>query len=111
MLIRLLLSLWIATQAARAQSTQDTEQGSATLPAAVHEIEAEPLPGSSVEHERAMLESVYAAPDALLLWSEHERLSRQARELLDILKSSEAYGLRPSDYDVDRLLALSLIHI
>jgi murein L,D-transpeptidase YcbB/YkuD len=105
MLIRLLLSLWIATQAAPAQSTQNTEQGSATLPAAVDEIEAEPLPGSSVEHERAMLESLYAAPDALLLWSEHERLSRQARELLEILKSSEAYGLRPSDYGVDRLLA------
>jgi murein L,D-transpeptidase YcbB/YkuD len=105
MLIRLLLSLWIATQAAPAQSTQDTEQGRATLPAAVDEIETEPLPGSSVEHERAMLESLYAAPDALLLWSEHERLSRQARELLEILKSSEAYGLRPGDYGVDRLLA------
>jgi hypothetical protein len=65
MLIRLLLSLWIATQAAPAQSTQDTEQGSATLPAAVHEIEAEPLPGSGVEHERAMLESLYAAPAAV----------------------------------------------
>ncbi len=105
MLIRLLLSLWIATQAAPAQSTQNTEQRSATLPAAVDEIEAEPLPGSSVEHERAMLESLYAAPDAQLLWSEHERLSSQARELLEILKSSEAYGLRPGDYGVDRLLA------
>ena len=109
MLIRLLLALWIAIQAAPAQCGQNEGRpGSAELAAAVQQIEAEPLPASSVEHERAMLESLYSAPDEHLLWSEHAQLSRQARELLGILNSTEAYGLRPRDYGVDTLLASSM---
>jgi murein L,D-transpeptidase YcbB/YkuD len=75
----------------------------------VQQIEAEPLPASSVQHEDAMLESLYSSPDEHLLWSDHAQLSRQARELLDILKSTEAYGLRPRDYGVDGLLASSMV--
>jgi len=71
-------------------------------------IEAEPVPGSRVEQERSMLESLYPATDAHALWTEHQRLSPQARELLDILASSESYGLRPSDYLADALRAAAL---
>jgi murein L,D-transpeptidase YcbB/YkuD len=110
MLIRLFLSLCIATQAVPARCTQNYGRpGRAELAAVVQQIEAEPLPASSVQHEDAMLESLYSSPDEHLLWSDHAQLSRQARELLDILKSTEAYGLRPRDYGVDGLLASSMV--
>lgn len=107
MLIRLLLSLWIAAQAIPAQTAQVTGQGGG-IGALVQEIEAQPLPGTRVEREEAMLDTIYAATGPRLLWSEHQQLSTQARQLLDILKSSESYGLRPSDYGVDALLASEL---
>jgi L,D-transpeptidase YcbB len=104
MLRRLLFLIWIAAQLTLASSAQGTEQESGALAAAVREIEMEPLPGSSVEHERSVLESLYFAPAASLLWSEQKRLTKQTLELLDVLKSSDAYGLRPDDYGTSFLV-------
>lgn len=110
MLIRLVLWLCIAIQAVPAHcAPNDGSPGRAGMAAIVQQIEAEPLLGSSVQREGAMLESLYSSPDEHLLWSDHARLSRQARELLDVLNSTEAYGLRPRDYGVDGLLASSMV--
>jgi murein L,D-transpeptidase YcbB/YkuD len=103
MLNRLLLPFLFVTQLASAQSDQDAAHGGTALAGMVHKIEAEPMPGSSVEHEEALVDSLYAAPDVRLLWSEHGQLKRQTRELLDILNSSDVYGLHPGDYGADSL--------
>jgi murein L,D-transpeptidase YcbB/YkuD len=104
----LVLSCWIALQSSTAASAPTGDRDSTALAEMARAIEAEPVPGSRVEQERSMLESLYPATDAHALWTEHQRLSPQARELLDILASSESYGLRPSDYLADALRAAAL---
>jgi murein L,D-transpeptidase YcbB/YkuD len=103
MLIHLLLSAWMASQAVGASGAQDAQIPAALLKAA-SQATSEPEPGGAGP-EQADLESLYPISNPRLLWSRQSELSSQARELLEILSSTEIYGLRPGDYGLDRLLA------
>ena len=72
---------------------------------ATRPFNGEPLPGLAAAHENELLPRVYAGGGAPLLWTQRGRPTRQAHELVELLRSVEGYGLRPSDYAVDRLTA------
>ncbi len=55
--------------------------------------------------EAADVQSVYAHAGAQLLWSAHGQPSRQARELVALLRAVDSYGLRPGDYGIDPVVA------
>lgn len=104
----LLLLLWIAALQPRAQSAPIAPGDSVALAAVAHAVASERRSGSPIEQERSMLNSLYPVTGAHLLWSDQQRISRQSRELLAILSSSESYGLRPGDYLANGLDASSL---
>ncbi len=104
----LVLSLWLAAQAFAAESPRNLVHDGTALAEVAQAIEAEPVLGSRIEQERAWLALLYPATDAHLLWSEQQRLTPQAQELLGILSSSESYGLRSGDYLGDTLRAAML---
>ncbi len=56
--------------------------------------------GASAD-EAAIVQSVYAHSDSHLMWSAHGLPSRQARELVDLLHTVDAFGLVPGDYGID----------
>ena len=57
----LVLSCWIALQSSTAASAPTGDRDSTALAEMARAIEAEPVPGSRVEQERSMLESLYPA--------------------------------------------------
>ena len=103
--VLLLPLVWIAALQPCAQSAPIGPGDSVALAAMAHAVVFERLPGSPIEQERSMLDSLYPASGARLLWSDQRQLSRQARELLDILASSESFGLRSGDYLANGLSA------
>jgi len=55
--------------------------------------------------EAALVQSVYARSSSRLLWSAHAQPSKQARDLGDLLRAVDSYGLRPGDYGTDLITA------
>jgi murein L,D-transpeptidase YcbB/YkuD len=101
MFVRFLVLLLFAVPLAHGAGSGNIDPSSSTLSAALRAADRSPLSGRVVAHEADILRSVYARQGEHLLWSEGPRPSRQAAELLDILRSADTYGLRPSDYGAD----------
>ncbi|MHB8478058.1 MAG: L,D-transpeptidase family protein [Steroidobacteraceae bacterium] len=78
---------------------------SAALGASLQELNANGLAGVAVPGEVALVRSVYVRGGSTLLWSTQGQISKQARELIRILRSSDTFGLAPSDYAADLLAA------
>lgn len=56
-----------------------------------------------VDHERAALRVAYERHGFRPFWTRDDTVSRQATDMLQVLRSADAYGLRPADYAVIRL--------
>jgi L,D-transpeptidase YcbB len=78
---------------------------SAALGASLRELNTNSLPGVAVPDEAALVRSVYERVGSTLLWSTQGQISKQARELINILRASDTFGLEPSDYAADLLTA------
>jgi L,D-transpeptidase YcbB len=78
---------------------------SAALGATLQELNTSVSPGIAVPGEVALVRSVYDRVGMTLLWSTHRQLSEQARELVKILHAADTFGLAPSDYAADVLIA------
>jgi murein L,D-transpeptidase YcbB/YkuD len=103
--IRLALLLFLLTPMAPGAAAVVADPHHPALIAALRDAERPVHPGAGVAHEDEQLRSLYARSTSLLLWSEQGRLSRQAGELVDLLRSADTYGLMPSDYDADLIAA------
>lgn len=55
--------------------------------------------------EAELVQSVYAHSNSHLLWSARAQPSKQARDLGDLLRTVDSYGLRPGDYGTDLITA------
>jgi murein L,D-transpeptidase YcbB/YkuD len=66
---------------------------------------AEPVlpPAQTTQREREELRAIYERRRFNLLWRHEAEVSRQAAALLRVLRSADAYGLRPADYASARL--------
>jgi len=61
--------------------------------------------GLCVAAEAALVRSVYDRSGSTLIWSAQGQVSEQGRELLQILRAAEVFGLRPSDYAAEPIAA------
>jgi len=68
-------------------------------------IAGDAVPGIDAADEDPILHSLYTRPGAALLWSASGQLTGQARQLIALLQTADAWGLEPADYGADLLAA------
>jgi murein L,D-transpeptidase YcbB/YkuD len=90
----LLLLVWAFLPQARAQAPESV---SAYLQRTLDR------PSSRARDSLDKLRALYQGRSYAPLWQRSGQPTRQARELVRVLLGARAYGLRPSDYDADRL--------